>query len=113
MTWTNEACTLPTEELPLRRAEFDALFAETLEGVEQTSDRSVRMLLRGQGGTETRVRDLVAREAECCSFFTFHLTRRTPEEPGCEVLDLDVSVPAAQAHVLAALGRRATNGRLP
>jgi hypothetical protein len=33
MTWVPDACTLPTEEVPLRVAEFDALFASTLRRV--------------------------------------------------------------------------------
>jgi hypothetical protein len=43
------------------------------------------------------VRDLTAREAECCSFFTFTLT------PDGETLILDIEVPDSHADVLASL----------
>lgn len=86
---TIDACTLPTSERPLRRAEFDALFRETLEEVRRISPRHLRMRLRGADDLEARVRDLTSREQECCSFFTF--TIDTPA-PGHVVLDIEVPV---------------------
>ncbi|WP_328439863.1 hypothetical protein OHA71_27115 [Streptomyces sp. NBC_00444] len=47
-TWVSAACTLPTTEQPLR----------------------VCLVLTGGLGIEGNVRDLVARESGCCSFFT-------------------------------------------
>jgi hypothetical protein len=51
------------------------------------------------------VRDLTARETECCSFFTFTVTPE-PSDKG-EALILDVEVPAQYADVLASLAERA------
>jgi len=94
-----DACTLPTGEQPLRLAEFDALFATAIRGVETLAPTKVRMWLAAPPAT---VLDLTAREAECCSFFTFTVT----DEP--EGVVLDVEVPAAHTDVLAALAARAT-----
>jgi hypothetical protein len=100
-----DACTLPTAERPLRLAEFDALFATAVRAVETESPTHARMRLTGPAGFTAKVRDLTARETECCSFFTFTVT---PEPTGDgEALTLDVQVPAAYAEVLASLTGRA------
>ena len=96
-----DACTLPTAEQPLRLAEFDALFTTAVRAVEPVSPTHARMRLAGPAGLEATVRDLAARETQCCSFFTFTVT---PHDGG--VL-LDVQVPAQYADVLAALAGRA------
>lgn len=93
-----ESCTLPTAEQPLRVAEFDALFAETLASVERHGPARVRLVLHGNHVLD-RVRDLVARESSCCSFFTFDVT---PLDSG---VALTVEVP--QIAVLAGLTARA------
>jgi len=100
-----DACTLPTAEQPLRLAEFDALFAAAVRDVEHVSAGNVRMSLTGPAGLAETVRDLTARETECCSFFTFTVTPR-PASDG-EVLTLEVSVPDAYTDVLDALAERA------
>ena len=92
-----DACTLPTAERPLRLAEFRELFAEAVDDVERVDVTHVRLHLSGPGGLADRVRDLAAREAECCSFFTFTVTAHG------EAVILDVEVPAAYADVLASL----------
>ena len=51
---------------------------------------------------EDTVRDLVARESTCCSFFTFAITR----EPDARVR-LDIEVPPQRADVLDGLAERA------
>jgi hypothetical protein len=94
-----DACTLPTAEQPLRVAEFDALFATALRGVEQPEPTRARFLFTDEPGLAHTVRNLTAREAECCSFFAFTIT----EEP----LLLEVEVPSRYADVLAALVGRA------
>jgi hypothetical protein len=99
-----EACTLPTAERPLRLAEFDELFATAVRHVEPVGPTHVRMRLTGPAGLEAAVRDLTARETQCCSFFTFTLT---PDPTG---LTLGVEVPARYADVLAALAERAGVG---
>jgi hypothetical protein len=106
-------CTLPTAERPLRLAEFDALFATSLRQVEPVTSTEARMRLAGPAGLEATVRDLTARETECCSFFTFTVTREAAADG--EAVTLDIEVPAPYADVLAALirlGARAVLRRL-
>ena len=100
-----DACTLPTTERPLRRAEFEELFSSAAHSVERVGPTHARIRLAGPTGLEAAVRDLTAREAACCSFFTFATTAH-PGDDG-EVLTLDVEVPARYAEILAALADRA------
>jgi hypothetical protein len=88
--WAPDACTLPTAERPLRVAEFAALDVRRVETISATHAR-----LHFSGDPE-HVRDLAARETECCSFFRFTVTDST----------LDVEVPDRYADVLAALVTR-------
>nr|WP_296065879.1 hypothetical protein [uncultured Actinoplanes sp.] len=92
-----DSCTLPTAERPLRLAEFDELFATAVREVE--SPAPTRARLRLAGVEAARVRDLTAREAECCSFFTFTVA----ESP----LTLEIEVPPGYAYVLDSLVQRA------
>ncbi|GAA2865742.1 hypothetical protein GCM10010517_25150 [Streptosporangium fragile] len=101
MGWAPAECTLPTEERPLRVAEFDALFASALRGLERVAPTHLRLVLDGGAQVEETTRDLTARETGCCSFFTFTLT------PGGERLSLDVEVPEAHTEVLDGLAVRA------
>ena len=98
LAWA-QACTLPTVEQPLRVAEFDALFARSLRDVQRLAGTRLRLLL--DPDVEAVARDLTARESECCSFFTFTLTRVGGG------LQVDVEVPAVQVAVLDALAVRA------
>jgi hypothetical protein len=100
-----DACALPTAERPLRLAEFDALFSTAVRQVETVGPTHARMRLTGLAGLAATVRDLTARETECCSFFTFTVTPE-PTHDG-EALILDVQVPARYADVLASLAQRA------
>lgn len=104
LAWVPDACTLPTVERPLRLTEFDDLFTG-LTSLDRISPVQVRMHLAGAAGLEESVRDLTARETECCSFFTF-TTRPVPGADGGR-LALDIEVPSAHAAVLAALAERA------
>ena len=101
-----DACTLPTAERPLRLAEFDDLFATAVRQVEPIDATHARLHLTGPAGLADRVRDLAARETECCSFFTFTTTGE-PATDG-EAVVLDIEVPDAHADVLASLARRAS-----
>jgi hypothetical protein len=101
-----DACTLPTAERPLRLAEFDALFATAVRRVDTVSTIHARLHLTGSAGLADRVRDLAARETECCSFFTFTTTGQ-PATDG-EAVVLDIEVPPAHADVLASLTQRAS-----
>lgn len=99
MTFVPQECTLPTAQRPLRQAEFDDLFAKAVRATERQSATSLRLTLAGH---EETVRDLTARESQCCSFFTFTITTPTP---GAVVLDIEVR--AGQIDVLNALQERA------
>lgn len=101
-----DACTLMTAERPVRLTEFDDLFANAVGAVELVNATWVRMHLAGPAGLESTVRDLTARETECCSYFTFTVSR----EPGVdgEALVLDVRVPVQYADVLTSLAERAS-----
>ena len=97
---TTEACTLPTVDRPLRLAEFDDLFRESVVAVERDGLRT-RLTLRGSAGLLDRVVDLTGRESECCSFFRFSVAG---DDDGAV---LEVGVPPARADILEALSARA------
>ncbi|RKS08689.1 hypothetical protein DFP74_4408 [Nocardiopsis sp. Huas11] len=101
LAWVPQSCTLPTEERPLRVAEWDALFSERLRSLSRPRPLRLRLGLVGGPGVEERVRDLVARESGCCSFFTFATS------PGQDQVGLEVSVDQAHEAVLDALAVRA------
>ncbi|WP_405085163.1 hypothetical protein [Microbispora sp. NBC_01389] len=99
--WAPPACTLPTAERPLRVAEFDALFAETVRAVRREERARLRLELAFSPEHAARAAELTARENGCCSFFTFTLTIAGGG------LTLDVAVPPGHAGVLDALQARA------
>jgi hypothetical protein len=101
-----DACALPTAEQPLRLAEFDTLFATAVRQVETVSPTHARMRMSGPAGLEATVRDLTARETECCSFFAF-TTAPSPQADDGEALTLDIEVPGPYAGVLASLVQQA------
>ncbi|MEU2334652.1 hypothetical protein ABZ608_13800 [Streptomyces sp. NPDC013172] len=100
LAWVPQSCTLPTEERPLRVAEWDALFSERLISSSRPEPLRLGLDLAGGPGVEERVRDLVARESGCCSFFTFTTT------PGEDLIGLDIAVEAAHETVLDAIAAR-------
>ena len=102
LAWTPDACTLPTAERPLRRAEFDDLFTATVD-VQRPTARHLRLTVTGEGNLTERVRDLAARETDCCTFFTFTVTPQPPHR-----VILDIEVPPAHVDVLDALAARAS-----
>jgi hypothetical protein len=95
--WAPDACTLPSEERPLRVAEFDDLFAYVLrkERVQPT-----RLDLVLPADVEAVTRDLARRESECCSFFTFEF-----DTVGADVV-MHIGVPLEQTAVLDAIESR-------
>jgi len=99
--WVPDACTLPTVEQPLRRQEFDDLFAEDVISVDQTSARLVRLELRADPATAAHAARLAGMETACCSFFTFELTITDGR------VSMAISTEAAHERVLGALGARA------
>ncbi|MGW7455663.1 hypothetical protein [Streptomyces sp. NPDC054787] len=100
LAWVPQSCTLPTEERPLRVAEWDALFSERLTSLSRPQPLQLRLDLAGGPGVVERVRDLVARESGCCSFFTFTTT------PDQDSVVLDITVDPAHEAVLNALAAR-------
>jgi hypothetical protein len=99
--WAPPACTLPTVDQPLRRAEFDALFADELTGVDHMSPQRLRLELRAHPDAASRAAGLAVKETGCCSFFHFDLSI------GAGNVVLTVSTDPSNAAVLAALGERA------
>ena len=85
----------------MRAAEFDRLFAETLIRQERVSATALRLWLSGGAAETSWMRDLAARETECCSFFQIVVSAG---ENGTVV---DVAVPVAYVSVLDALAARA------
>lgn len=105
-SWAPQACTLPTAQVPLRVAEFDDLFSQSMHEVERLDVTRLRLVLTGGDPTEAVTRDLTARESECCSFFDFHLDRK-----GDHVV-LEVRVSPAHVEVLDGLATRAASARV-
>jgi hypothetical protein len=100
LAWVPQSCTLPTEERPLRVAEWDALFSERLASLSRPQPLHLRLDLAGGEGVEERIRDLVERESGCCSFFTFNTTL------GEDLIRLEISVDQAHEAVLDTLAAR-------
>ena len=99
--WVPQACTLPTEERPLRVAEFDELFKNAVRGVRRIETTSVSMDLEPRTELAAQAADLVVRETGCCSFFTFNLAATGGS------LHLEIRVPEQHTDVLEALAVRA------
>lgn len=99
-----EACTLPSGQQPLRLAEFGRLFATSLQHVQRLSPTRLRLDL--PASAEDTARDLMARETDCCAFFTFTLT---PTEAG--TVQMDIGVPAGHRDVLDGLANQASTAR--
>ncbi|MGW3058475.1 hypothetical protein ACWC98_21440 [Streptomyces goshikiensis] len=105
LAWVPQSCTLPTEEQPLRVAEWDGLFAERLVAVSRPGPVKLRLDLAGGPGVEERVRGLVEREGGYCSFFAFTVTLGEDDRVG-----LDIGVDQEHAAVLDALAARTAAG---
>ena len=94
-TWVPTACTLPTAEQPLRVAEFDALFATAVRPAERTGPTT--LLVHLPADAASTIRDLVARETACCSFFSFAVTLDS------RGIGLEVRAPADALEMVTAL----------
>jgi hypothetical protein len=64
------ACTLDSDAMAIRMAEFAQLFQASLVGRETTS-AGIRFRFAAGPGVEDQIRDLARREQTCCSFFNF------------------------------------------
>jgi hypothetical protein len=99
--WAPQACTLPTEERPLRAAGFDDLFATSVRGLDRRQPTELRMDLDPAPEVAAQAASLVMKETGCCSFFSFSLVATGGQ------LRLDITVPETQVSVLDALRSRA------
>jgi hypothetical protein len=93
-TWAPEACTLPAAERPQRAADFDALFATAVRGIERAGPTRLRLVLQPGPQSAARAAELAVAETSCCSFFTFTLTVAAAS------LILDITVPALHTGTL-------------
>jgi hypothetical protein len=89
------SCTLDAPALGIRAGEFRAVFARALRAVEAVDARTARIVL--DGACEAELRELLARERRCCSFFEFDLAA------GGDDVALSVRVPAGSEAGLAFL----------
>ncbi|MGW4215037.1 hypothetical protein ACWEIJ_44175 [Lentzea sp. NPDC004789] len=96
-SWAPQACTLPTEQRPLRVAEFDALFSDAVTSVRRGDAMSVSMDLLPSAEVAAQAASLALRETGCCSFFTFSLVATGGS------LYLEIRVPEEHVDVLDAL----------
>src|SRR5262245_56677301 len=103
MSWVPDSCTLPTDQAPLRVAEFNDLFTTALHRLQRPEPRWLRLGLDPAPQVEATAPDLAARETACCSFFDFRLQRDHDGQ-----LWLDVRVPAGREPILDAIARQAT-----
>src|SRR5262245_37548594 len=99
--WFPASCTLPTAEQPLRRREFDELFAHDVSSVQVESPGRTRFELRADPEVAARAAALALKESGCCSFFTFDLAIAAGGA------SLVVSTAPSHEDVLAALRARA------
>ncbi|MBZ2199045.1 hypothetical protein [Occultella gossypii] len=95
-----DACNLPTMQRPIRLAEFDELLTGSVRTYGRDSPTRLTLRLHRDARLEETVRDLAAREAQCCSFFGF-----TIAADGSDVV-LGIEVPPQHASILDALQAR-------
>jgi hypothetical protein len=69
-----DACTLPSEQRPLRAAEFAGFFTTAVRSAQRPSPAKLRLDLAPGQRSAVMAAGLAAKETECCSFFTFTLT---------------------------------------
>lgn len=96
--WAPDSCTLPRAERPVRVAEFDRFFAESVRRRHRPTRTRLDLLL--DRDAELVGRDLAARESGCCSFFAFSFDA---SDTG---LVMHIEVPDTQVEVLDALAAR-------
>jgi hypothetical protein len=103
------ACTLSPDQVDGRLAEFHALFAAHLVRLERPAPTRLRLVL-GEAAGEHAVRELLAKERQCCAFLDFTVGA----EGGRLLADLEVSAGGAPAlDGLAGIARRAAPAAAP
>lgn len=93
-----QVCTLPTVEQPIRIAEFDRFFAESVRCTHRPDPARLELVI--DPAAEPVARDLAGRESSCCAFFRFGFART-----GSGVL-MEVGVSGAYVDVLDAFAAR-------
>ncbi|AKP60077.1 MULTISPECIES: hypothetical protein [Mycobacteriaceae] len=96
--WVPDSCSLPTVDRPLRVAEFDGLFGQSVLRSVRVSATRLDLVLAADA--EAAARDLAAREVGCCSFFRFDF-----DTAGSDVV-ISIGVPPSHTDVLDALAQR-------
>lgn len=99
--WVPSACTIPTENQPLRVAEFDDFFSHNALALSRPTPNQLRIEIQPEPDAASRAAALAVKETGCCSFFTFEMTISVGS------VELTVSTAETHAAVLAALGERA------
>lgn len=92
------ACSLDPERLGRRLSEIEAIGADALTSCEASTGRHV-LRFRASDETRRRLEELVAAEAECCSFLDLAL-----DEAGDELV-LTVSAPSHAEEVATEFAR--------
>ncbi|MCP3811835.1 hypothetical protein NLX62_05755 [Mycobacteriaceae bacterium Msp059] len=92
-----DSCSLPTVDRPLRVAEFDGLFGQSVLRSVRVSATRLDLVLAADA--EAAARDLAAREVGCCSFFRFDF-----DTAGSDVV-ISIGVPPSHTDVLDALAQ--------
>ncbi|MGK8524289.1 hypothetical protein ACRS6B_23285 [Nocardia asteroides] len=96
--WPPDSCALPTAEQPVRAAEFDRFFAESVRRAHRPARTRLELLLNTDAVSDGR--DLAARESVCCSLFAFTFANTTAGPV------MRVEVPSSRTEVLDALAAR-------
>lgn len=100
--WVPEdACTLPHRDRPLRLEAFEYLFATALLSTAWIGAGRLRLRFYPTRAVEQQLRQLTAKEASCCSFFTFDI------QPTTAALLVDIRVPRNRVDVLIGLEEQA------
>jgi hypothetical protein len=101
----SESCTLPTVDQPVRVAEFDDFFSESVRAVERVDATTLRLLVDSVAAD--RARSLAGRESSCCSFYGFDFAAARAV---AGMVSMRVTVPGASVTVLDAFAVRAAAG---
>jgi hypothetical protein len=90
------ACSLPAADFQLRKQDAAQIAREALRSREPLAG-GTRLTFAASGDTERNLRELIAAEADCCSFLRFELDRDG------ETLLLDVTGPDDAQPIIAEL----------
>lgn len=90
-----DACTLPTAEQPIRTAEFDRFFTNSVREMRRPGPQRLELVLAGDA--EPLARDPAARESSCWSFFALAVGQRDRRETFGQYFCIVVVAPASLA----------------